>query len=273
MSKTTRAEELKFGLQMEQSDEKLRLVQKVIDARCTNVLDLGAGTGFLSREISARGIKCSAVDNDFKVNTYQNTPYLTYYPVDLITFVKNTTEKFDCVILSAVLHELTPKAFRYLQNNLQKIITDDCLLLIREPYYEPKLDGDKVYYRPFRSYAAQQKAIKKIITLTPDAFYNDFKHARKVSGVWVPTPIRILSMSFTYSYGKESWAREKNEYRYTFDIEDLTKFCKKVLGSTCTLCKETFDKDYRRFFRECGYTDDILDGITYTNCLIQAQGW
>ena len=90
MSKTSREEELQLGLQMDRSDEKLQLVEKVVKANRKNVLDLGAGTGILSKLISKHKIKCSAVDNNFKVDEYHNDDYITYYPVDLVKFVKNT---------------------------------------------------------------------------------------------------------------------------------------------------------------------------------------
>lgn len=273
MARTQRQEELLFGAQMDHSDEKLKLVQKVVDAKRTNVLDLGAGTGILSRLISEKGIKCSAVDNNFKVDEYHNGEFITYYPVDLIKFVSNTDEKFDCVILSAVLHELPKEDYKFLQKNLKKIITKDCLILIREPYYEKvKVQGEKNYYRPFKSYNEQQKAVKKIITLTPDDFSNSFNMTPKISEVHVPFPVKILSMSFTYSYGKDSWEREKNEYRYTFSLNKLLKFCRKTLGNECVIKTETFDESYRKHFNECGYTDDILNSVEYTNCLIEAKG-
>ena len=136
-----RKEELEFGKQMDASPDKKEVADLVIKYKRTNVLDLGAGTGIISKLISEAGIYCTAVDNNFKTEDTKNTSKLLYVPYDIITFVsskvrlfekldndpetdkqKVNTLKYDCIILSAVLHELSKKEFNYLKKNLCKIV-------------------------------------------------------------------------------------------------------------------------------------------------------
>lgn len=266
-----RSEELNFGRQMDGAEDKQRIVELVVDGKCKNVVDLGAGTGMIAKQISERGIKASAVDSNFKIDGYKNTDLLTYYPCDLIKFVAETEEKFDCIILSAVLHELSREDFNYLKRRLKKIISPDgCMIIIREPYYEKMADGR---VRPFKTKELYKSIPKLIRTLTPDGFENDFINTPKLSERKVPDGIRKLNMAFTYSYGKDSWYRELKENRFAFSREELDNFCKKILGADGTkMSYEFFDKDYKKYFADCGYVDGILDSIEYTNCLIVADG-
>lgn len=265
-----RKEELRFGLQMDGAEDKKRIIELVVDGGCRNVVDLGAGTGMIAKQISEHGIKASAVDNNFKVDGYENNDFITYYPCDLIKFVKETEQKFDCIILSAVLHELSKKDFNFLKNNLKRIANPDgCMIIIREPYYEKLADGR---IRPFKTKELQRSIPKLIRTLTPDGFEKTFNETPKLSERKVPDGVQKLNMAFTYSYGEESWYREIKENRFAFSKEELDKFCTKILGVDGVQMRyEFFDKDYKKYFHKCGYVDGILDGIEYTNCLIVAK--
>lgn len=265
-----RQEELNFGKQMDNAFDKKRIVKLVVDGKCKNVVDLGAGTGMIARQISEFGIKVSAVDLNFKADGIKNTPLLTYYPCDLVRFVYNIDEKFDCIILSAVLHELSREDFSLLAKGLKKIADPDgCMIIIREPYFERMPDGR---IRPFKTKELQEIIPKIIGISTPDRNREEFLDTPKKSEISVPNCIKYLNMAFTYSYGADSWYREVKENRYAFSKKVLVSFCKKVLGSDgITFQYEFFDKEYKTYFRECGYADRILDSIEYTNCLIVAK--
>ncbi len=166
-----RLEELQFGKQMDNANDKKRIIELVKNNHCSNVLDLGAGTGIISKQISELKIKTSAVDNNFKINEYQNTNFLSYYSCNLIEFIKTTKEKYDCIILSAVLHELSKKEFNYLKKNLYKITNSNkCIIIIREPYYEKMANGQ---IKPFKNKDVQFTISDLIKVLTPDDFKKD----------------------------------------------------------------------------------------------------
>ena len=266
-----RQEELEFGKQMDASPDKKQVADLVVKMNRTNVLDLGAGTGIISKLISEHNIHCTAVDNNFKSEDITDTEYLHFNCDNLIDFVKCATmydwDKYDCIILSAVLHELNRKQYNYLKNNLGKIITDDCVIIIREPYYE-KVSN---YYRPFSSKEDQKLAVQEIKKVTSKNFQTLFNKTPKVSQRRVPKDIKTLNMAFTYSYGANSWDREVNEYRYTFKLSELKSFCNKVFNThNYAFRQEKFDYSYMEYFRKCGYTNNVLNSIGYTNCLVIA---
>ncbi len=275
-----RKEELEFGKQMDASPDKKEVADLVIKYNRKMVLDLGAGTGIISKLISEAGITCVAVDNNFKTEDIKSTEKLIYVPMDLVTFVKNQVDvfkysltkypKYDCIILSAVLHELNKKEFNYLKKNLCKIVTDDCIVIIREPYYQ-RWHDDKRICLPFTSLEEQNIAMEEILNVTDKDFQKLFNDTKKLSERRVPYPIKVLNMAFTYSYGKDSWDREVKEYRYTFSYKDLVKFIKGIYNNNFDiLIRKKFDKHYNKHFKKCGYSDNILNSIDYTNCTLIA---
>lgn len=271
-----RKEELEFGKQMDASPDKKEVADLVVKYKRKNVLDLGAGTGIISKLIAKRGIKATAVDYNFKIDELEQIDNLTYFQVDLLTFVQTTARfvspvKYDCIILSAVLHELTKKEFNLLKRDLHKIMSDDCIIIIREPYYEQVRDGFKIYYLPYFSKGAQRNAVEEIENKTPEEFKKLFRTAKKVSGRRVPKSIEALNMAFTYSYGKDSWEREIEEYRFTFSYKDLKKFCDAAYKYKHFILEEVkFDTSYIKYFKACGYSDNVLKSINYTNGLLIA---
>ena len=277
-----RKEELEFGKQMDASPDKKEVADLVIKYKRKNVLDLGAGTGIISDLIAAAGIKCTAVDNNFKTDDLKCTDILKYYPIDLVDFVKCEIalfenpffkvkkDKYDCIILSAVLHELNKKEFNYLKKNLYKIVTDDCIVIIREPYYQ-RWHDDKRICLPFTSLEEQDATMEEILNVTDKDFQKLFNDTKKLSEKRVPYPIKVLNMAFTYSYGKDSWDREVKEYRYTFSYKDLVKFIKGVYNNNFDIIiRKKFDKHYNKHFKKCGYSDNILSSVDYTNCTLIA---
>jgi len=285
-----RKEELEFGKQMDRSPDKQEVADLVVKYERTNVLDLGAGTGIISRLIAEHEIHCDAVDNNFKADV-KDTKYIRYYSNDLIQFIKDRIKtdktiayymangsvlakplkKYDCIVLSAVLHELSKKDFNYLKKNLYKIMSDDCIIIIREPYYvKVKLCGG-TYYLPYYSKQEQDLTIEEIENVTCPKFKELFRSTKKVSGRKVPYPIEVLNMAFTFSYGEASWEREVNEYRYTFSYKDLKKFCDAAYKYDHFILEEVkFDHSYKKYFNAYGYSDNVLQSIDYTNGLLIA---
>ena len=270
--KTSRQEELRFGLQMDKSPDKHRMIQLVFENHCKRVVDLGAGTGIVAKKISELGIRADAVDINFKCDSYSNTERLTYYPTDLVNFAEKTENRYDCIILSAVLHELSPRERRRLQKGLKRIADPTgCMILIREPYYDVRPDGT---IRPFISKNSQRSIANEISLLTPQREVKEFMGTKKLStGLFdrIPWEIRLLGLAFTRAYGTQSWEREKHEYRFAFSKTELERWCQGVLGTQVNFVYETYDKDYKDYFSNVGYTPMVADGIEYTNCLLMAK--
>lgn len=289
-----RKEELEFGKQMDASPDKQEVADLVIKYKRKNVLDLGAGTGIISKLIARAGIECTAVDKNFKIEDEDmtNKGKVLYVSRDIVSYVKHKVNlfekldntdtdktlidswKYDCIILSAVLHELSKKEFNYLKKNLHKIMSSDCIVIIREPYYQRWHDDGRIYL-PFNSLEEQNMAMEEILNVTDNKFQKLFNNTKKLSERKVPYPIKVLNMAFTYSYGKDSWEREVKEYRYTFSYKDLVKFIKGLYKNNFDiLIRHKFDKHYTKHFKDCGYSDNILNSIDYTNCtLIAGREW
>lgn len=66
-----------------------------------NVLDIGAGSGFLSKHLNDRGNKITAIDKYQKQNRYGFTnPYFKIYEDDGVNHLLHSGNKYDTVILS-----------------------------------------------------------------------------------------------------------------------------------------------------------------------------
>ena len=113
--------------------------------------------------------------------------------------------------------------------------------------------------------------MEEILNVTDKDFQKLFNDTKKLSEKRVPYPIKVLNMAFTYSYGKDSWDREVKEYRYTFSYKDLVKFIKGIYNNNFDIIiRKKFDKHYNKHFKKCGYSDNILSSISYTNCTLIA---
>lgn len=264
-----RVEELKFGKQMDKALDKKTLIRTVIKAKPKRVLDLGAGTGIISKGISEANIFVDAVDNCFKTDLLINTEFLTYHPVNIFTFLKHTSNKYDCIILSALLHELNPFEILKLKRLLKRVIDkEDCTIIIREPYYEKT----KECIKPFISKDAQKKFKELMITLTPEKTIRKFFRKPKLSWLTVPKCIKYLNLAFTVSYGEQSWKREVKEYKYAYSKKYLERFCKSIIPEAVTIITQNYDKNYKQFFIECGYTEEVYSSFEWTNCTLIAKG-
>ena len=67
--------------------DKLSLIDMILKNNCKNVLDLGAGTALLSKEIASKNIHVDAVDINFKASELISDDFITYYPIDLIVLL------------------------------------------------------------------------------------------------------------------------------------------------------------------------------------------
>lgn len=262
------------------NDDKLSLIDTILKNKCKNVLDLGAGTALLSKEIASKDIHVDAVDINFKASDLIANDFINYYPIDIVSFIMlnaNNCNKYDCIIFSAVLHELSPKDFDYIKHHLSKIMDKEgCLLIIREPWYSKKDD----YYLPFRSKAEQEKAVNDILLHTPTSLRVEYFDKRKLNETItifkseLPYEIRVLNLAFAYSYGEWSWPREKKESRYAFSYDKLVKWAKFMFNQKAefTIESKVYNKKYKDYFKNVGYPEDLTDKIYYTNGLLVIKG-
>lgn len=269
----------KFGVRMDSALDKEEIIRIVKTSNRKNVLDLGAGTCNIGIQLSKDGIKTTSVDNDFKAIGLPENNLHKIVNNDIKAFLLNykNTEKFDCIILSAILHELPCDIFAELPNLINKVIDRKGIIIIREPYYDKR--DQKLDKRLRPNYA---KAIIEINNKVPSVFQRSYmekykKHevdsAGHYIGKYIPFWIKNLNMAFAYSYGKDAWSRESHEGRYVFSKKEIKDFCRKCFIKRPKIRFKTYKNlDYYKYFRECGFEDIVMDNVKYTNCMIIVEG-
>lgn len=253
-----------FGKRMDAAEDKAMLVDYAEFA--TRVLDLGAGTGKISRDIAEKwGAHVDAVDIQFKDNC-QNSELVTYYGMSISNFLKTYKDnKYDCIVLSAILHELNSDELATLAAYLQHMMLPNCRILIREPFYDQVLgpvlvsDAEK-FVELVSSNIKASKALEFIRTskLSGQKDFNSFGTATD----WA-------NLAFTISYGEQSWEREKHEYRYARSLD----WCKRYFNFderpfTGFQLIPVFDETYSKHFEKAGIPKEAFDMIQYTGMLI-----
>ena len=255
---------IKFGKRMDQAEDKLVLVDYAEGS--TSVLDLGAGTGKISRDIAEKwGAHVDAVDLEFKDNC-QNSELITYYSQDINTFLATTKNKYDCIVLSAILHELSDGYIGTMLARLQDVMLPNCRILIREPFCDnilgPVLNED------------QNRFVELVQNNLPAGKLVEFALTPKLSS---ERPLDItdligidwVNFSFTICYGDASWEREKKELRYARSLD----WCKEFFNFprrpfTGFQAFPVLDKTYRRHFINANLPAEAFDLIQYTGMLV-----
>ena len=257
-------ESLELGKRMDAAEDKQVLVDYA--SKATSVLDLGAGTGKISRDIAEKwGAHVDSVDLQFKDN-YQNTDKIAYYSMDINDFLAITQNKYDCIILSAILHELSDGYIGTLLARLQDIMLPNCRIIIREPFCDnilgPVLNKDL------------NKFVELVENKLPAGKAIEFAMTKKLNS---DRPLDItdmigidwINLCFTISYGEASWEREKYELRYARTLDwckQFFNFSKRPFTGFQVL--PVLDKTYRQHFMNAGLPGEAFDLIQYTGMLV-----
>ena len=253
-----------FGKRMDTAEDKALLVDYAEGFK--SVLDLGAGTGKISRDIAEKwGAHVDSVDLQFKDN-YQNTEKITYYSMDINEFLVTTKNKYDCIVLSAILHELADGYVGTMLARLQDVMLPNCRILIREPFCDdalgPVLPKD------------QNKFIELVKNNLPAGKAIEFAMTNKLNSnrpldITDMISIDWVNLCFTISYGDASWEREKYELRYARSLnwcKDFFNFTKRPFTGFQVL--PVLDKTYRRHFINSNLPAAAFDLIQYTGMII-----
>jgi SAM-dependent methyltransferase len=262
---------IEFGKRMDTAEDKKTLVEYAEGA--TSVLDLGAGTGKIARDIAAAyGAHVDAVDIQFKDNC-TDTELVRYYGIGIKEFLQNAVElhacktKYDCIVLSAILHELGQEDLNALQYYLPKLMMDNCRVLIREPFYDsvlgPVLPEDADEFIELTSTNISAKKAFEFVQ-TPKLSSGIALDAQKFGSAK-----DYANLSFTLSYGEQSWEREKHELRYARSLD----WCKAFFNFayrpfTAFQVLPTLDKTYKQHFINVGLPARAFDLIQYTGMLV-----
>ncbi len=263
---------VEFGKRMDTAEDKKTLVEYAAGSKF--VLDLGAGTGKISRDIAeAYNSQVDAVDIQFKDNC-QNSGNVTYYGIGIKEFLyreaelKGAKKKYDCIILSAILHELGKEDIKALQIYLPALMSDNCRILIREPFYDqtlgPVLEKDRV---TFCDLVSSNVSAKKVVEFmqTPKLSSDNYVSNMVNFGSFID----YANLAFTISYGEQSWAREVQELRYARSLD----WCKAFFNFTNRpftgfQVMPILDTTYRTHFKNAGIPAEAFDLIQYTGMIV-----
>ena len=259
---------IEFGKRMDTAEDKKTLVEYAAGSKA--VLDLGAGTGKIARDIaSTYKAHVDAVDIQFKDNC-QNSDNVTYYGMDILEFLQTTKTKYDCIILSAILHELDDAFLEELFKYLPTVMDTNCRVIIREPFYDDILgpidtaDADR-FITLVKDKLPAGKAIE---------FFGTRKLSNGLYGLGCTTlaalsSLEWLNLCFTISYGEQSWEREKYELRYARPLnwaKEKFNFTSRPFTSFQVL--PVLDTTYRRHFINANIPAGAFDLIKYTGMLV-----
>ena len=259
---------IKFGKRMDSAEDKKTLISYCEGAK--RVLDLGAGTGAMAREIAEKyGCHVDAVDLQWKAENSPETKNVSYIKDEIGLFVEKCAAegntRYDCVILSAIIHELDRKSMASLINYLPKIMSDKCRILIREPLFDfnigPVLKENSLEF------------IENVFKHISGAKFEEYIRCKKKSG-WlfliehtgaIPVAFHLANFAFVLSYGPDSWEREKYEYRYACSLNSIKRVFD-FSNRPYTGFKVNFIKDmsYRKHFVNAGIPGRAFDLIEYT---------
>lgn len=255
-----------FGRRMDTAVDKQEFIDYAKD--CMYVLDLGAGTGKMARELSSKWhVHVDAVDQQFKGDCLDQNG-VTYYGTGIIDFLTLCTNKqYNCIILSAILHELSNFELAKLSILLPKVMAPNCRILIREPFYDN-------YFGPVDNKNREKLGVI-INSVVPEEKQIEYRKATKLSTNspcpedWGREAVDWLNLAFTYSYGEENWSREIHEYRYARSLnwcKDFFNFDVRPYTGFEVICRK--DEAYRKHFADIGYPEDVFNMLRYTGMTV-----
>lgn len=258
---------IEFGKRMDSAQDKETLISFCEGAK--SVLDLGAGTGAMARAISEKyGSYVDAVDCSFKLDEMPNSEKVKYYGMSIEVFLTSSPasfyKKYDRIILSGVLHELNDNALEIMSKFLPRFMTDNCRILIREPLYDnvlgPVLKDNEWEF--FNLVSSSVSSVTMVEYMTASKVSSE---EIKACGEDFDNSVFWANLAFVLSYGKDSWLREKHEYRYARSINwAKTFFNFKIRPYTGFQVYTILDKTYRQHFINAGIPGEAFDLLQYT---------
>ena len=257
---------INFGKRMDAAQDKKVLISYCEGAK--RVLDLGAGTGAMAREIAEKyGCHVDAVDQDWKSDNLDTCEgKVNYIQSSIKEFIYefHSSKKYDRIILSGIIHELDFNTIDVIHRGLYRMMAKNCRILIREPFWDSSLTMLKDEEKFARLVAGNVSALKTIEYEKTEKLSTRaiFRHDNLSP---LSTCLFWLNLAFVISYGKDSWEREKHEYRYAYDL----KWCKCIFdfpkrSYTGFQVFPVLDTTYRQHFINAGIPGEAFDLIGYT---------
>jgi len=204
------------------SKVKVKLILKLVEGR--KVLDVGCGSGLLSKTLLTKGYRVTVIDNDSKAIEIAKKKGINGFVADINTW--QTQEKFDCIILGDVLEHIEDD--KSALKKVHEMLEPNGCILVNVPAYQTLFSvhdaalGHKRRYSNVELESKLQKSgftIEKLrhwnllalpITVSIKISKKDYPH-EKISN------IKVLSKLL------EKWLLAESKVNYWFGISILCK--------------------------------------------------
>lgn len=132
-----------FNTEMALQKEVEDVLPKELDA---NIIDLGCGYGTFLNTLKGKGYKnLYGVEVGEEQNRFLNSKGLKVYQEDLVSFLKNTNERFELITLFDVLEHFKKDELVEIVALLNNKLTDSGALVVRVPNGEAIFKGSIMY--------------------------------------------------------------------------------------------------------------------------------
>jgi 2-polyprenyl-3-methyl-5-hydroxy-6-metoxy-1,4-benzoquinol methylase len=208
------------------SKVKVKLILKLVEGK--KILDVGCGSGLLSKTLINKGYNVTVIDNDTKAIEIASKKGINGFVADINTW--QTQEKFDCIILGDVLEHI--KDDKFALKKVYDMLNPDGCTVVNVPAYQTLFSKHDVALGHKRRYSNAELesklqdsgfTIEKLrhwnllalpITVSIKVSKKDYPH-EKVSNV------KLLSKLL------EKWLMTESKVNYWFGISILCKARKK----------------------------------------------
>jgi len=209
------------------SKVKVKLILNLVEGK--NVLDVGCGSGRLSKELLGNGYGVVAIDNDLKAVEITKKKGINAFVSDLDDW--KTDEKFGCIILGDVLEHIEDD--KSAMTKVHGMLTPNGCIVVNVPAYQVLFGKHDIALRHKRRYSNEELKTK----LKESGFTIEyFRHWNLLA---LPITIYIKLSKKDYPHEKvsnikllskllEKWLLAESKINYWFGISILCKARKQV---------------------------------------------
>ncbi len=203
------------------SKVKAKLILKLVEG--TSVLDVGCGTGRLSKLLQDKNFNVTAIDNDSKAVEIAKKKGVNCFVADITEW--NAKGKFDCIILGDVLEHIEDD--RSALQRVHGMLNPNGCLIVNVPCYQALFSKHDMALGHKRRYSNKELKIK----LKENFKIESFRHWNLLA---LPVTVYIKLSKKDYPHEKvsntrflsnllEKWLIAESKINYLFGLSILCK--------------------------------------------------